>query len=171
MHRHNIVPWILIILTVSTFSLAAPVLAQEKHQSCVDGVHIPRDVIIVLEKRAVNDDLHMLYDGPWRFGNVWGEPSENGPLSDEEEEHVQEVHAPPPNLAGAHVPLEEIHFPLYDPPESDSESMVFDDDAPPGSPQSEHSHSSSPPISPNWSTESEHWYTPPSSPSLESSTA
>ena len=134
----------------------------------------------------MNDDLHMLYDGPWRFGNVWGEPSENGPLSDEEEEHVQEVHAPPPNLAqvqapevdapppnlaGAHVPLAEMHFPLYDPPESDSESMVFDDDAPPRNPQPGHSHSSSPPISPNWSTESEHWYTPPSSPSLESSTA
>jgi hypothetical protein len=198
MHRHNIVPWILIILTVRTFSLAAPVLVQEKHRSCVDEVDIPRDVITALEERALDDDLHVLYDGPWRFGNVWGEPSENEPLSDEEEEHVQEVHAPPPNqaqvqapevdapplnlpflhvpeghapppnLAGAHVPLAEVHFPLYEPPESDSESMVFDDDAPPGSPQSGHSHSSSRPISPNWPTESEHWYTPPSSPRAES---
>ena len=169
------------ILTVSTFALAVPVLVQEKRQSCFDEAHIPRDVVNVLGKRTL-DDLHMLWDGPWRFGNVWGEPAEDDSLSDEEEEHVQEVHAPQPNIAQVQVPdvhvpgpppglaeepVQEVHapppnllagpdvpefdFPLYDPPESDSESMMFGDDAPPASPA--------------WSFKSEYWHTPPSSPS------
>ncbi len=100
MRGHDIVPRTLLILTVITFALAAPVLVQEKRQACADEDHVHRDVITVLGKRAVGDDLHMLWDGPWRFGNVWGEA----------EEHVPEVHAPPPNLAGVDVP--EVHAPL-----------------------------------------------------------
>jgi hypothetical protein len=197
MRRNNIVSQIFLTLTVITFALAAPVLVQEKREACVDGVHVPRDVIAVLRKRALGEDLYMIWDGLWHFENMWGKPAQNladseehelevfPPPPNQAEEHVQEVHAPqpnlaqvqapevdapPPNLAGAHVP--EMHVPPYDPPNSDSasESMVFDDDAPPGSPQSGHSHSSSPPISPEWPTVSEHWYTPPSSPSPESST-
>ncbi len=97
MRRHDIVSRTLLILTVITFALAAPVLVQEKRQACADEVHVPRDVITVLGKRAAGDDLHMLWDGPWQFGNVLGK----------EEEPVPEMHAPPPNLAG--VP--EVHAP------------------------------------------------------------
>jgi hypothetical protein len=180
MHRHNIVPWILIILTVSTFALAAPVLIQEKRQSCVDEVRVPRDVITVLGKRAQGDNVYLLLDG---FENVLGEPVENVPLPNLPEEYVpevhapqpnlpeepvpevhappqnlaeepvQEVHAPPPNLVGVHVPV--VHVPLHDPADSDRESMVFDDDAPPASPDYGYWRSPSPPTSPEWSTDSD----------------
>ena len=194
MYRHNIVLWILIILTVSTFALAAPVLIQEKRQSCVDEVHVPRGVITVLGKRVQGDNVHLLLDV---FEDVLGGAVENMPLPNLVEEHVPEVHAPqpnlpeepvpeahapppnpaeepvqevyapPPNLVGVHVP--EVHVPLHDPADSDSESMVFDDDAPPASPdygysrspspptnpKYGHSHSPSLPTSPEWSTDSD----------------
>ena len=222
MPRYNAVSQILLILTVISFTLAAPVLVLEKREACVDELHIPRDVITVLGKRAVGDDLGMLWDGPRRFENVWGEPEEEGykplPAGPDQEEvdgpevhgpqpnpaeedgpevhgpqpnpaevHVPEVHALPPdllvpllapegrvpppnllflpevgvhapNLAGAHVPevdMPPVPRPEWGPPESDSESMEFGDDAPPRSPES--------------TTESEYW-TPPSSPRAESST-
>jgi hypothetical protein len=48
MRQYNIISRILLILAVSTFALAAPVLVQEKCEACVDEVHIPGDVIAVL---------------------------------------------------------------------------------------------------------------------------
>jgi hypothetical protein len=52
MRRYGIVSGILLILSIITFALAAPVLVQEKCQACVDVVHIPRDLITVLGERG-----------------------------------------------------------------------------------------------------------------------
>jgi hypothetical protein len=52
---------------------------------------------------------------------------------------VQEVHAPPPDVVEAQVP--DVHVPPHNPADTDRKSMVFDDDAPPGSPEYEHPHS------------------------------
>ena len=223
MPRYNTVFRILLILAVIPFALAAPVLVQEKREACIDKVRIPRDVMTVLGKRVVGNDLHMLWFGPWRLGNLWGEPEheDDEPLLDFPDQAgvhmpgmhahapqpnpaevripevqapqpnlaevpVPEVQAPPPpnlpyglvpegwvpppniplpgvgvyapplNLAGAHVPeVDVLPWPEWDPAESDSESMEFDDDAPPRSPES--------------TTETEYW-TPPSSPRTQSST-
>ena len=174
MRRYNTVSQILLILSISTIALATPVLVQEERQACAHEALVPRDVITVLGKRVlgVTDNLHMLWDA-WHFGDVWGEPEEHEPLLDLGEAYVHtpplnpagvqvpeahglplvpvpEGHAPPPDLAGVHAP--EVHVPPHDPADSDSESMVFDSDAPP-------------PESPKESTESEYWYTPLSSPS------
>jgi hypothetical protein len=51
MRRYDIVTGILLVLSIIDFALAAPLLAQEKHQSRVDVVHIPKDVTTVLGKR------------------------------------------------------------------------------------------------------------------------
>jgi hypothetical protein len=156
MRRYNIIPRILLILTVSTFALAAPVLVQERRQSGVDEVHVPR---AVLGKRALSDYVRFMVDG---FENMEG-PAEDEPLPNLAEEHVPEayapqpnlpeepvpeVHVPPPNLA--EEPVQEVHAPPHDPVDSDQESMVFDDDAPPASPEYGHSRSPSPPTSPKY---------------------
>ncbi len=52
MRRYYIVSGILLILPIIDFALAAPVLVQEECQAYVDVVHIPKDVITVLEKRG-----------------------------------------------------------------------------------------------------------------------
>jgi hypothetical protein len=52
MRQCDIFSGILLILSIIDFTLAAPVLVQEKRQACVDVVHIPKDVISVLGKRG-----------------------------------------------------------------------------------------------------------------------
>jgi hypothetical protein len=52
MRRYYIVSGIFLILPIIDFALAAPVLVQEKRQTGVDMVHISKDVITVLERRA-----------------------------------------------------------------------------------------------------------------------
>ena len=103
MCRYNIVSRILLILTFITFALAAPVLVQEKRQASVNEVYAPRDMITVLGKRAIGDDLPIL------LGEV--------------EDHVPEVHVPQPNLAGVHVPEVDA------PPPNAAENHVPDVDA------------------------------------------
>jgi hypothetical protein len=143
MRRYNIISRILLILTVITFALAAPVLVQEKRQACGDKVHVPEDVITVLGKRTREQDLDMLWDGLRYYEHVWGNRNRAGV-------HLQEPpllpDVPPPNPAGVHVP--EVHVPPQNPADSDRESMELDSDGPPASPESGHS---------------EEWYTPPSS--------
>ena len=51
MRRHNILTGILLMLATIDFALAAPVLVQEKHEAHADVVHVPKDVITVVEKR------------------------------------------------------------------------------------------------------------------------
>src|SRR6266566_4480004 len=113
MRRYNIVSRILLILTVITFVLGAPVLVQDKRQACVDVVHVPEDVITVLGKRTREEEMNML----WRYyNNVWRNrnpaaihlqepaPPPNVPPPNPAEVHVPEVHAPPPNLAEVQGP-------------------------------------------------------------------
>ena len=52
MHRCNIVPLILLVLSIINFALAAPALIPGKFQAYDDVVHVPKDVITVLGKRA-----------------------------------------------------------------------------------------------------------------------
>ena len=156
MRRYNIVSRILLILTVITFALAAPALVQDKHQTCVDVVAVPEDVITVLGKRTREEEMNLL----WRYyNNVWRNrnpavihlqepaPPPNVPPPNPAEVHVPEVHAPPPNPAGVQVP--EAHVPPQGPADSDHESMESDDNAPPAIPE-------------EGSTESEDWHAPPS---------
>jgi hypothetical protein len=165
MRRYNIVSRIILILTVITFALAAPALVQDKRQACVDGVHLPKDVITVLGKRTLEEDLNVLWDGWWHYGNVLGEPA-----------LPPNVHVPPHSPADTILGSTESDDDSQpESPESghsrssstsvtslansDRESAELDDDAPPKSSESGHS----PPTSLEWSTESEDWNTAPSS--------
>ena len=179
MPLYNIVFRIL-LLTFITFALAAPVLVQEKRQACVDEVRVPRDVMTMLGRRAVGDDLRMLL----------GVAEEHVPEEHAPEEHaappnpalVPAVHLPTyglydlwdvrlpaghapgmpaqqPNLAGAQVPEEEV--PPHGQANSEAESMDVGDDGPRAS--SESGHSFSPPMSPASSKGPEGWHTAPSS--------
>jgi hypothetical protein len=56
MRRYDIVFGIFLILSIINFALTAPVPVQEEFHARVDAMHIPKDVITVLEKRG-NDDL------------------------------------------------------------------------------------------------------------------
>jgi len=147
MRRHNIISRTLLVLTVITFALASPVLVQRKRRASVDVVHVPEDGITVLGKRVLDADLDLLWSSSMfrELRNM----------------HIPDLPAdvPPPNLAQVHEP-EEAHVPPPDPADPDRESIELDNDAPPASPGSEHSHSSS--------TESENWYTAPSSPVSDS---
>src|ERR1700747_2603198 len=60
MRRYDIVSGILLILSITNFALAAPVYVKEKHQACVNVVHIPKNVISVLGKRGGGEDLEKL---------------------------------------------------------------------------------------------------------------
>jgi hypothetical protein len=55
MRRYDIVSGILLILSIIDFAIAAPISVQEKRQTCVDVVNIPKDVITVLGKRGEED--------------------------------------------------------------------------------------------------------------------
>ena len=57
MRQYNIIFEILLILPFFDFTLAAPIPAQGRCQTCIDPVHIPRDVIPVLKERGGDDEL------------------------------------------------------------------------------------------------------------------
>ena len=183
MRRHNITFWTLLILTVNSFALASPVLVQKKRQASVDVVHAPEDGITVSGKRFWDPDLDLLFSSFMfrELRNLQIHPPADVQPPDLEQMHgLWEAHVPPPDLAqvhgpeGAHVPppdLAQVHgpegahvlppdVPPPDPADPDRESIELDSDAPPASPGSEHSHSSS--------TGSENWYTAPSSPVSDS---
>jgi hypothetical protein len=60
MRWHIIVSGI-VILSIIDFTLAAPVLVQEKRQACAEVVNIPNEVVTVLGKRG-DDDLDKLVE-------------------------------------------------------------------------------------------------------------
>ena len=187
MHRYNVVSWTLLILTVITFALAAPVLVQEKRQACVDVMQVPKDVITVLEKRARDQDLEWLWN---EFGlryqeNVQGNldqavhpelaPPPNAPPPNPADVQEPEIHAPPPNPAEAQVP--EGHEPPQNPvevqvpevhaqPPNPAEAQVPEEHEPPQyAADSDHESmdldDDAPPASPGWSTESEDFHMTP----------
>jgi hypothetical protein len=66
--RYDVVSRILLVLSIIDFALAVPVLVQEKHQACVDAVHIPKDVVTTLGKRG-DDELEKLLE---KYFNAMG---------------------------------------------------------------------------------------------------
>jgi len=64
MHLY-IVFGILLIVPIVDFSLAAPVLVQEKRQAFADMVHIPEYPVTVLRKRGGIDELGDMYIKDW----------------------------------------------------------------------------------------------------------
>jgi hypothetical protein len=152
MRRYNVLSQILLIHTVIAFALAAPVLVQEKRQACVDEVHVLEDMITVLRKRTLDEDLDMLWDGLWHYDNVW---RNRNPAPQEMTESDDDT-TPETSESGyshsTHTSLEN----------SDHESMELDGDAPQTTPES--STESEDWYTPPSSQESEDWYTPPSSP-------
>jgi hypothetical protein len=74
MRRYDIVSGILLILSITDFALAAPVLVQEKRQTSVDVVHIPRDVITVLGRRGSEGGLEKLIE---ELSGTWEKPVES----------------------------------------------------------------------------------------------
>ena len=63
MLRYNIISGILLILPIIDLAVAAPVLVQEKCQACADVVHIHRNVVTVLGKRGVEEELEKFMKG------------------------------------------------------------------------------------------------------------
>ena len=105
--RYDIVCGILLLFSIIDFALAAPVLVQEKHQTSVDEVHMPRDVITVLGKR-MDDDFEEFsrfvngYFKPWK--ELVASSSSAPPGLDHGSTNA--VQAPVPDLApsDAHAP-------------------------------------------------------------------
>ena len=160
MRRYNIVSWILPILTVITFALAAPTLVRDKRQAYVDVVHVPKDVIAVLKKRMDWEPGMWPEYYDFLVGHAHQEVPAQPPMAPNEfydfmvgHAH-QEEPAPPPNV------------PPLNPVDSDREVMEVDGDAPAWSSESEDSHSEPP--SPRPSTKSEDFHTAPSSPGPDS---
>jgi len=185
MRRYNIIPLILLILSIINFALAAPVLIAEKCHSCVDVVHVPKDVVTVLGKRGDDfEKLAKLFDNfdRWWGPSAWGDyehvdpesssavlpPSSSAP-SDSGHGPMQE-HVPPENPASStesdhwHPESSVGHPP---PPSTASSSVSVSDpnreeidvghDAPEPDPDLiESGHSHTPPSNPEWLTESEH---------------
>jgi hypothetical protein len=114
MRRYHIAPRILLILIVITFALAVPVLVQEKRQA-------PEDVMTVLGKRTLEEDLATLWEGRWHYRNVL--KGSTPPLR-------------PPRPELAEVQMPEVNVPSQGPAGSGRESMVLVDNAPPGMPPS-----------------------------------
>ena len=110
MRRYNLVSGILLILLFTGFALAAPVLVQEDRQTGVDAVHIPRDVITMLEKRVgEGEGLEKLADD---FFETGGKPVDSSdshassssapsssapPVPDRGSTNVAQAPAPAPN--------------------------------------------------------------------------
>lgn len=147
MRRYNIAPRILLILTAITFALAAPVLVQEKRESeaCVNEVYVPEDLITVLGKRALEEDLDVLWENWWHQKNVLKDaaPPQNLPLPDLLEVQLAEMHVLQPNSAGvdapevhllrpdlAEVQMSEPHVPPQGSANPDRESMKLGEDSP-----------------------------------------
>jgi hypothetical protein len=100
MRRYNIVvSGILLILSMIDFALAAPVLVQEKRQTFVDVVHIPKDVITVLGKRWEEDFWEEYFN---TLENLESSSSSSSSLSEPDHGSTNVVQAPArPNPASS----------------------------------------------------------------------
>ena len=128
MRRYGIVSGILLILSIIDFALAEPVLVQEKRQSCVDVVHIPRDVIAVLGKRGeVGDWLDLMWDKYFKTSGKLVEPSDahassNSAPPGPDLGSTNVVQAPPPNPASSDAHASSSSAPLG--PDHESTNVV-----------------------------------------------
>jgi hypothetical protein len=107
MRRHDmlLVSGIFLILSIIDFTLAAPVLVQEKRQACVDVVHIPRDVITILEERG-GEEVEMLAEEYFKMGENPAESSDA---------HASSNSAPPRPDHDANESTNEVHAPASNP--------------------------------------------------------
>jgi hypothetical protein len=85
MRRYDVVSGIFFILSIIDFTLAAPVLVQEKRQAGVHVVHMPKDVVPVLGKRAGEELEKSLAE----FFKTWETPIGSS------DAHVSSSSAPP----------------------------------------------------------------------------
>ncbi|KAI0283723.1 hypothetical protein BGY98DRAFT_1093809 [Russula aff. rugulosa BPL654] len=105
MRRYHIVFEMLLILSIIDFTLAAPVLVQEKRQLYVDVVQIPKDVRTLLKKRVGEDDLAKLAEEYLETGGKPIEssdthaPSGSAPQGPDHGPTTNVAQAPLPNLA------------------------------------------------------------------------
>jgi hypothetical protein len=105
MRRYHMVFEMLLILSIIDFTLAAPVLVQEKRQLYVDVVQIPKDVRTLLRKRVGEDDLAKLAEEYLETGGKPIEssdthaPSGSAPQGLDHGPTTNVAQAPPPNLA------------------------------------------------------------------------
>ena len=105
--RYGIVSGILLILSVIDFALAAPILVQEKRQTSVDEVHMPKDVITVLGKRMDDDfeEFSRLVDGYFRPWKKLVASSSSVPLGpDHGPTNAVQAPVPDPAPSDAHAP-------------------------------------------------------------------
>jgi hypothetical protein len=109
MRRSDIVFGIILVLSISDFTLGAPVLEQEKRKASVDVVHIPREVITVLGKRG-SEEMEMEMEKLMKeLSGTWETPVESSgahvpsssapPVSDHGS--MNDVKAPAPNPASS----------------------------------------------------------------------
>ena len=91
MFRYKIVACILLILSVFSFVLAAPVTVQEAHEARIDAVDRVRNVTIGSRKRAKEDESLAEEQGPSSSSYSWPLPSK--------------YQGPPPPAAEDHKPL------------------------------------------------------------------
>ena len=115
MRRYYIVSGILLILPIIDFTVAAPVLIQEKRHVGVDVVHIPEDAITLLGKRGDADDLDELlriYEDHFAKPEESSAARPSSAMSDADYELV-DAHAPPnpgTSTESGHE-LPEVHAP------------------------------------------------------------
>ena len=162
-----------------------------------DVLHVPKDVITVLEKRGGDlEEMMQLFENfdTWWVGLPGPPPAVRLPSSSASSSghgpmQVDASPAPPPSPVSSVVSdLDPVSFVPHPPTRSpalstesdlehestpiaesasdlDRESKIVDHDTPPPVPESsiESGHSHILPSNPILSTESEHWYTPPSS--------
>jgi hypothetical protein len=128
MRRYDIVFGIFLILSIIDldFTLAAPVLVQEKRQACVDAVHIPRDVKSVLGKRG--DQLDVLWDyyfktseKPVELSDTHAQASSSSAPPGHDHGSTNVVQAPAPNPTSSTAESNPL---MESPSSSSSESSV-----------------------------------------------
>jgi hypothetical protein len=112
MWRYDIVSGILLILSIIDFAIAAPISVQEKRQTCVDVVNIPKDVITVLGKRG-EEELAKLAEG---LAKTWGKPI------DSSDGHTLSSSSPP---GPDHEPTDVVQGPAPNPASSTANSGLL----------------------------------------------
>lgn len=150
MRRYNIVPLILLILSIINFALAAPILIPEGRKVSVDVAHVPKDVMTVLEKRGnLLDKLEKLLEDLDKWGEDPESSTESGGSADSLAQHssttgsvtsseadldidsIPSTPSPPESVSDESIPsLESVSDP-------DREEMVVGHDAPPPSSDSD----------------------------------
>jgi hypothetical protein len=157
MRQYNIVPLIILILSIINFALATPVLIPEGEKVYADVGHVPKDVITVLGKRGDELELEKLAKLFDKLDRWWGDleepedpgsssavhpPSSSAPLeSGQGSTQVQEPPANPASSTESHRDPES----LVPHPSTSSTAPSSESDSEPGSESDSESDSESMP--------------------------